>query len=101
MILLVLAASQFPLGLLGFGLLELGNESFIVGFIAVIAAILLILLTAFLLSSSTNHNFPLILLLDRLGLLPGLPNEQRSEKIKPGKSNSQTTNYNFLLIVNK
>lgn len=70
-------ARQFWLGLFGLRLLGLGHESFIVRFIANIS----IFLTTFLLSFSTNHNFPFILLLYKLWLLLGLPNEQRSEKL--------------------
>jgi len=56
------AVRQFPFSLLGFGLLELGNESIVIGFINVIT----FLLTMFLLSFSTNHNFAFVLLFDRL-----------------------------------
>lgn len=76
-IILSSAARQFPLCLFRLRLLGLGHESFIIRFIANIA----IFLSTFLLSFSTNHNFLFILLLNKLWLLLGLPNEQRSEKL--------------------
>lgn len=81
----ILSPRQFPLSLCGLELLGVAGHDTI-RFITTIA----IFLTTPLLSFPTYHNFPFILL-NELWLLFGLPNEQRSEKVMPGKSKNQVT----------